>query len=136
EIFRHLKKAYEKAMKYGILTNAVDEMLNWSKKPKDVICFRPWISPDIWHNGNVTPCCFSEDVMGNIRNTSFREVWDGEKFNNLRRMFFQGNFPDFCKTCNKQDLLLYTVPLGRWLHKTKTLITLPKLRRKQYASIF
>lgn len=136
ETFRHLKEAFRKAVKYGIATNAAEEILNWSKKPKDVICFRPWISPDIWHNGNVTPCCYSEDVMGNIRNTSFREVWDGEKFNKLRKMFFQGKFPDFCKNCNEYDLLLETVPLSRWLHKTKTLITLPNFSRKhQYVSM-
>lgn len=124
ETFRHLKEAIKRAKKYEITINASELLLIWSKKPKNTICFRPWISPDIWHNGDVTPCCYSREVMGNIKNRSFREVWDGEKFNNLRKIFLQGNYPDFCKDCNWPELLQYTVPLGKWLHTPKTLITL------------
>jgi MoaA/NifB/PqqE/SkfB family radical SAM enzyme len=137
ETFQHLKEAIKRAKKYGITMNASELLLLWSKKPENTICFRPWISPDIWHNGDVTPCCYSREVMGNIKNRSFREVWDGEKFNNLRKIFLQGSYPDFCKDCNWPELLQYTVPLGKWLHTPKTLITLPKFghRNREKAGI-
>ncbi len=131
EFFSHLNAAFKRALKYSIRVNVGEILLFWGRKNTDTICFRPWLSPDIWHNGDVTPCCFSREVMGNVRNRSFREVWDGEKFNNLRKFFLEGKFPDFCRNCNWSELLSYTVPLGRWLSAPKKLIRLPKFRQRR-----
>ncbi|MEM2959393.1 MAG: radical SAM protein [Candidatus Jordarchaeaceae archaeon] len=130
EFFSHLRAAFKKAVKYSVRVNAMEILLFWGRMDTDTICFRPWLSPDIWHNGDVTPCCFSREVMGNVRNRSFREVWDGEKFNNLRKSFLQGEFPDFCKNCNWSELLSYTVPLGRWLSAPKKLLKLKFNQRR------
>lgn len=46
--------------------------------------------------GDVLPCCFSNETMGNILQQSFKEVWYGEKYNNFRKRVMNGNFPTYC----------------------------------------
>ncbi len=119
ETLEHLKRAALKAERYGILVNVEEFLSMYKKPPSGVICYRPWLSADINHNGDVVPCCYSEEVMGNIKEKSFREVWDGEKYNELRKMFKEGRFPDFCKDCYFYPGFLNDVPFGKQLHALK-----------------
>jgi MoaA/NifB/PqqE/SkfB family radical SAM enzyme len=48
--------------------------------------------------GNVQPCCFSPEVMGNIREQDFSEIWYGEPYCNFRKRLANGQFSDYCKT--------------------------------------
>ena len=49
-------------------------------------------------NGNVHPCCLSEEqVMGNLLKQGLKEIWHGERFNYIRR--HQGEF-SYCKRCD------------------------------------
>ena len=49
-------------------------------------------------NGNVHPCCLSEDqVMGNLLEQDLDEIWNGKRFNYLRRN--QDKFA-YCQNCD------------------------------------
>jgi radical SAM protein with 4Fe4S-binding SPASM domain len=46
--------------------------------------------------GDVLPCCFSNEVMGNLRTQSFSEIWRGAKYRDFRRRLINGRFADYC----------------------------------------
>jgi MoaA/NifB/PqqE/SkfB family radical SAM enzyme len=46
--------------------------------------------------GDVKPCCFSDEVMGNVCQQSFREIWYGEKYENFRKRLNNGKFAGYC----------------------------------------
>jgi len=73
---------------------------NTSRAP----CARLWNSLNIHSNGNVVPCCidFNEEiVLGNAKNTPLIEIWNNDKFNELREMHMQKRFDEIplCKNC-------------------------------------
>ena len=70
-------------------------------------CEFPWISTTVMADGNVVPCTQisnSELVMGNIKEESLDEIWNGEKYKNLRKMHISGNFPKGHKCKENCDL--------------------------------
>jgi radical SAM protein with 4Fe4S-binding SPASM domain len=46
--------------------------------------------------GDVLPCCFSDEVMGNLRERSFAEIWRGERYREFRRRLNAGRFAPYC----------------------------------------
>lgn len=48
-------------------------------------CGNPWTHVHIKSDGKVYPCCFSDEVMGDLRKQSFQEIWNGEKYQDLRK---------------------------------------------------
>lgn len=85
---------------------------------KKVLCFAPWKMATIDPFGNIYPCCFactfqnlSEDLkhsfwgkedfcMGNIKNECFKQVWEGEKYNQFRKVMQNPPTYTMCKWCN------------------------------------
>ncbi len=50
-------------------------------------CFRLWATSVITVEGDVLPCCYdknAEYVMGNLNRQSFRDIWNGERYNSFR----------------------------------------------------
>jgi len=113
---KNLQKAYEKAQRYGIYINVEDFLSLWLKPSPNTRCYWPWLYADIDPNGDILPCCFSHDVMGNIKRHSFRQIWDGEKYNELRKLFKKKELPDFCEGCTLYPGLINRIPLGKVLH--------------------
>ncbi len=66
-------------------------------------CLDLWNQPAIGANGIVTPCCFTVGgtslVMGDIRRQSFRDIWHGKAYNQLRRAHLLGSAPEICRKC-------------------------------------
>lgn len=50
--------------------------------------------------GNVVPCCWNHISMGNIKKDKFDEIFNGEKYNKLRKMIKKGN-DKYCMNCRK-----------------------------------
>ncbi len=50
-------------------------------------------------DGDVLPCCFSNEIMGNLKEQSFREIWFGSKFETFRRRLMRGRFARYCVDC-------------------------------------
>lgn len=59
-------------------------------------------------NGDVFPCCFSNENMGNLRTMSFRDIWFGELYRNFRKRLMNGTFAYYCieKQCSLPGVLL------------------------------
>jgi MoaA/NifB/PqqE/SkfB family radical SAM enzyme len=51
-------------------------------------------------NGNVVPCCWSRVSMGNIKKEGFREIFDGKRYDKLRKLIKNGD-SKYCLNCRK-----------------------------------
>jgi radical SAM protein with 4Fe4S-binding SPASM domain len=81
-------------------------------------CEYPWTSLTVMAEGNVVPCTQisnNEIVLGNVKNNSLNEIWNGSKYQELRKMHISGNFPDGHKCKEKCD----QVKIFEYLKKPK-----------------
>lgn len=66
-------------------------------------CLRLWVNPVITWDGRVIPCCFDKDaehVMGDLKTSSFREIWYGEKYSAFRESVLTGRKSiEICRNC-------------------------------------
>ena len=67
-------------------------------------CFVPYLHTVIQYNGDVIPCCYApeEFIMGNILATSFRDIWNGEKYQTFR-MNCKDIRWDMCNSCRQYN---------------------------------
>ena len=66
----------------------------------------------ILSNGNVVPCCFDlkgELVLGNIYKESIFDIWNNEKYSEIRINFRKQKYCTICRKC--------TVVSPRYLYK-------------------
>lgn len=65
-------------------------------------CFVPYLHTVVQYNGDVIPCCYApeEFIMGNILDSSFQEIWDGEKYRTFRMNCNNVKW-DMCKSCRQ-----------------------------------
>ncbi len=68
-------------------------------------CWKLWHSCVITWDGLVVPCCFDKDAthrLGDLKETTFHELWQGKDYQRFRRMIFQGRDKiDICKNCTE-----------------------------------
>jgi len=87
------------------------------RRSKHIPCQMLYLGPHVMADGTVTACgCrdlegTSELRLGNIHETSLREMTQGGKLEVLRRRFLQGDLPDVCKDCT------FYVPISPAHHK-------------------
>ncbi len=66
-------------------------------------CMRLWFNPVITWDGKVIPCCFDKDaefVMGDLKRSSFRSIWNGPAFREFRRRILtERDKIDICRNC-------------------------------------
>lgn len=72
-------------------------------------CSAPWINAMITNNRLVMPCCVlsqhgdreedSPRSYGSLKEMSFEEIWNGKKYQMIRKMFAKGLRPEICQTC-------------------------------------
>jgi radical SAM protein with 4Fe4S-binding SPASM domain len=69
-------------------------------------CYAPWTHALIDHVGRVSVCCMTTNqvVMGDLRQNSFREIWTGSHYQNLRQCQNLPQLPQ-CRQC---DMFLQT----------------------------
>jgi radical SAM protein with 4Fe4S-binding SPASM domain len=58
-------------------------------------------------DGNVLPCCFSSEVMGNVKTDSFDTIWQNKKYDGFRKRLINGKFAKYCITnrCALPDVI-------------------------------
>ncbi|MCW8965888.1 MAG: radical SAM protein, partial [Candidatus Pacearchaeota archaeon] len=64
-------------------------------------CISPWMVTEITANVDVAPCRdYPDYIVGNIRETSLKEIWNGEKYKKFRKVLKEcgGTFP-ICSRC-------------------------------------
>jgi radical SAM protein with 4Fe4S-binding SPASM domain len=78
----------------------------WS--PRHVLanhCWKMWHSCVITWDGLVVPCCFDKDAthrLGDLRSSSFAEIWRGPQYMAFRRALLQGRDRiDICTNCTE-----------------------------------
>ena len=64
-------------------------------------CILPWIHLHVMPNGSVLPCCVSpyDDIYGDGQTQSFKEIFNSEKFKQLRKNMLSNTASDGCKRC-------------------------------------
>ena len=70
-------------------------------------CEYPWLSLTIMADGNVVPCTQisnNELVLGNVKENTLEEIWNGEKYKELRKMHVTGKFTKGHKCNEKCDM--------------------------------
>ncbi len=77
-------------------------------KPPAYNCLQ-YLMPYVFPEGTVVPCCNPneanmrwwqrENSMGNVFKTPFREIWNGEKYRQLRQTLSAGNPVDYMPVC-------------------------------------
>ncbi|MBI4444457.1 MAG: radical SAM protein [Acidobacteria bacterium] len=73
------------------------EVLDFPTDPST--CLKPWNSIFIEPDGEVRPCCYPSPVYGNIYETGFLSLWNGEAAQSLRRSMIAKDLPKACAKC-------------------------------------
>jgi radical SAM protein with 4Fe4S-binding SPASM domain len=76
----------------------------------ETFCVLPWINLSTDVNGSLRPCCKfaqpsidNEYQLPNMKDGSLLELWNHEKFQNLRRAFLDGKKPTECSSCWNEE---------------------------------
>jgi len=68
-------------------------------------CWKLWHACVITWDGLVVPCCFDKDAthrLGDLKKTSFRELWQGEQYQSFRAQLLKGRDQiDICNNCTE-----------------------------------
>ncbi|HZQ58127.1 MAG TPA: radical SAM protein [Acidimicrobiales bacterium] len=102
--------AFARTAYYGTGATAWDET-------KTRVCHVPWQIPFIDKDGGVFPCCYAASqnasLMGRLSESSFDDIWHGEKFRDFRLAITDGSTtPDICRRCTVAPLGEH--PYGTW----------------------
>ncbi|MFO1159898.1 MAG: radical SAM protein [Reyranellaceae bacterium] len=66
-------------------------------RPEVRDCRAPWEWSLIATNGEVLPCCFGAPPVGNLNDSSFEEIWNGEAMQSLRKSLSENRIPKACE---------------------------------------
>jgi radical SAM protein with 4Fe4S-binding SPASM domain len=69
------------------------------------LCIYPWIHIYANPDGSVLPCCVANHHkhMGNVRNNTIEEIWNGDKYKTMRQKMLAGERCDECSGCYHQE---------------------------------
>jgi len=75
---------------------------------KTNICSMPFYTLQINVDGTVYPCCTpGVSCIGNVQNTSLKEIWEGPSYEFQRRMLDGVNGITFCESCKSMKYRVY-----------------------------
>jgi radical SAM protein with 4Fe4S-binding SPASM domain len=64
-------------------------------------CYSPWYHLYIRSDGDIWPCCmYATYSLGSLRNQDFKEIWNGNRYQEFRRRIHSGNPAYWCARCN------------------------------------
>ena len=69
-------------------------------------CIAPWTWFAALPNGDVTPCCFNQDVMGNVHQQSVDKIWNSGGMKKLRVDMFKENLLKDVDSVSKLRILV------------------------------
>lgn len=69
-------------------------------------CYFPWYYIHVNPDGTVFPCgCWFEfSTFGDFKTQTFREIWTGPKYKELRRQLYHMELRDVCKNCSVANM--------------------------------
>lgn len=65
-------------------------------------CPTPWFYAFVDYDGSTYPCCSlqrADFLVGNLNESSFKQIWDGRQFANFRRAFLPPSYPQCLHKC-------------------------------------
>jgi MoaA/NifB/PqqE/SkfB family radical SAM enzyme len=79
-------------------------------------CYRPWLTLTVLWDGRVSLCCADFDgreILGDLRTHSIAEVWNNDRFCEVRRAHLDHGGPSICQSCDlpKKDSPLWVTKL-------------------------
>ncbi|MBN1823130.1 MAG: radical SAM protein [Endomicrobiales bacterium] len=99
---RSMGAAEELADRYGIelvLPPKYGQKRDGAKQ----MCHDPWNFFYVEVQGSVNPCCFAGNHIGNIKDTDFKDIWNGPGYKVLREGHISGKVHNWCRYCYKYD---------------------------------
>ncbi len=116
EMVEKVSQAIPLAQKYGVENNFqsyLDEELiadgadmhrSFQHVPRPglagAMCYEPWLSACLQPDGKLGPCCvFWDDDALSIKESSFKEVWEGPYLERVRRGMLNSRHPKYCSHC-------------------------------------
>jgi organic radical activating enzyme len=83
------------------LTDAHKDLIFKNKS----FCMYPWIHLHAFPTGEAYPCCNTEmsELVGNTRESTIQEVWDGAPMQEVRRKMLVGESVKGCTRCYEQE---------------------------------
>jgi radical SAM protein with 4Fe4S-binding SPASM domain len=87
----------------GIKELSEDGQRSYPSRQERFPCMMLFRNVVVLWNGDVVPCCLDYDaklVLGNVKEKTLNEIWHSEKFNQLRKSHFEGDYGNpLCKGC-------------------------------------
>jgi MoaA/NifB/PqqE/SkfB family radical SAM enzyme len=79
-------------------------------------CYRPWLTLTVLWDGRVSLCCADFDgreILGDLRTHSIVDVWNNDRFRDVRRAHLDHGGPSICQSCDlpKKDSPLWVTKL-------------------------
>lgn len=109
------------------------------KLPLKMSCSNPFRELVVKHNGTVYSCCMSgwipnpEMIVGKFPDESLKEIWEGEKFNNIRKILYNSERYKL-NTCAKCDYKGYKNGLAK--HDFKDIFETDPILPQKSRSLF
>ena len=65
----------------------------------------PWVHTHVWPSGKAFPCCMSDSTVeyGNLNNNSLFEIWNNEKYRQLRQNMLNDKETQECSRCYEME---------------------------------
>lgn len=85
-------------------TPKVHAMTSDDRQPEN-FCIIPWIHLNVNPSGEVFQCCIAhaDGVVGDLRQSSLSDIWNGEPMRGLRRELLANGQPESCSKCYSQE---------------------------------
>jgi len=116
---KEIAKLHDIELKQEFDIESVIDKDNESEDSDEVFsipCVKPFSEIVILADGTTHPCCViceskykndfkDKNYLDNISNKSFKELWGGEKFNNLRKAIIENKLPEECSFYCTKDMV-------------------------------
>lgn len=86
------------------------------------LCVLPWMHLEIMNGGEIRACCYSKELLGNIKNKDLDEAFNDDNLTSLRESLLRGERPSNCDTC--------------WERESKGVDSLRQWRNKSHKEYF
>lgn len=100
KVTNYLKEAQKIAKCKGINLRYCNFLSGKMQKMRPSQCWWPYLGAYISTNGDVLPCCSTINSMGNIKENSFKNIWNNNLYRQMRRDMAQDRLPVMCRGRN------------------------------------
>jgi radical SAM protein with 4Fe4S-binding SPASM domain len=99
DIARLRQKAAAYNIPFELDVDGLDGMRPPARQDYVSNCYEPWESFNVTPDGNIFTCTSAREVMGNFRDESPLEIWNGEKFQKFRSRMNGKPYNNDCTEC-------------------------------------